>query len=125
MLGTLGTLAGNTLQTGPGRVYRDGSLGCIGCGAVLQSGAGVAFKDGSLGGQLASGPGSAYREGVLGGPMQTGPGYAYRDGALGAARRLVRRRRLSGLGQVLSLSPELLLGLAIGAGGMYLFKRKG
>jgi len=59
MLGTLGTLAGNTLQTGPGRVYRDGSLGCIGCGAVLQSGAGVAFKDGSLGGQLASGPGSA------------------------------------------------------------------
>ena len=99
----LGMLAGDTLQTGPGRAYKDGSLGCIGCGAVLQAGPGYAYKDGSLGG-----------------PMATGPGRAHRDGSLGAVRRL--RRTLSGLG-LLTLSPDLLLGLGIGIGGAYLFLR--
>lgn len=116
----LGMLAGDTLQTGPGRVYKDGSLGCIGCGAVLQSGPGYAFKDGSLGGQLATGPGRAIRDGSLGGPMQRGPGRAWNDGSLGAVRRL---RRLSGLG-LITLTPEFIVGAAIGIGGTYFLLRR-
>lgn len=118
----IGTLQGDTLQTGPGRVYRDGSLGCIGCGAVLQSGPGYAYKDGSLGGQLATGPGRAIRDGSLGGPSQRGPGRAWNDGSLGAVRRL---RRLTGLGVALTLSPEFLIGGVIGVGATYLLLRKG
>jgi hypothetical protein len=116
----LGTLAGDTLQTGPGRAYKDGTLGCIGCGAVLQSGAGYAFKDGSLGGQMATGPGRAFRSGSLGAAMQRGPGYAFRSGSLGRVRRL---NRLRGLG-TLSISSDMLVGLALGVGGALLIFRR-
>ena len=57
----IGTLAGDTLTYGPGRTYRDGSLGCIGCGAIAQPGA---YRSGSLG--LVSGSGRVYRSGSLG-----------------------------------------------------------
>jgi hypothetical protein len=122
----LGMLAGDTLQTGPGRAYRDGSLGCVGCGAVLQEGPGYAFRDGSLGGQILTGPGSAINDGSLGQPpvraIVRRP--RVRDvRAAAQARRLHRalmryQRPMRGLGLV-SLSPDLLIGAAIGIGAVY------
>jgi len=74
----LGTLRGDTLQTGPGGAYHDGVLG-----SAMQSGPGGAYSSGVLGEHLQSGPGRALRDGSLGSPMQRGEGSAYREGSLG------------------------------------------
>ena len=79
-----GILAGDTLQQMNGRDYSSqGTLGCVGCGAVLQSGPGFAHQDGSLGGQMQVGPGRQFQEGSLGAVMQAGPGRQFREGSLG------------------------------------------
>lgn len=64
----IGTLSGDTLTYGQGKVYRDGSLGCVGCAGIgMATGPGASIRDGSLG--MAVGPGQSYRDGSLG---QTG-----------------------------------------------------
>jgi hypothetical protein len=95
----LGILAGDTMTTGPGRAFKDGSLGCIGCGAVLTSGPGVAHKDGSLGGPRLTG---------LGSPMAVGPGRAHQDGALG----------------LINSTADLVAGLVVGGAAAWLILRK-
>jgi len=77
----LGILAGNSLALNSSPV---GTLGCTSCGATLQAGPGRATKDGSLGASIQQGAGRAYRDGALGGAMRQGSGRAYRDGVLGA-----------------------------------------
>jgi hypothetical protein len=82
----LGTLSGDTLSYGQGKAYRDGSLGCIGCGAVSLPGA---YRDGSLG--MAVGPGAAYRSGSLGLGISLGGNFVWGLLLAGSVTYLLKR----------------------------------
>jgi len=81
-----------------------------------------------MNGILSSGPGGAYRDGVLGSAMATGPGAAFREGSLGCATGGCRgvgeyfESGVSGLGQGVSIPTSMVLGVIIGAVGMYMMR---
>jgi hypothetical protein len=90
---------GSALQSGPGRVVNEGSLGTT-----------VVF-----GPSLQSGPGRAVNQGVLGRAlgMMTGPGRAFRDGSLGDGASTI------------GLSYDAMLGLVLGAAvGIFYVKQQ-
>ena len=76
----LGILAGDTLSLNSSA---QGTLGCVGCGATLQAGPGRASKDGSLGSGMQTGSGRAFQDGALGSAIRGGSGRAYQDGVPG------------------------------------------
>lgn len=94
------------MQSGHGRAYNDGSLGCTGCAGPMQTGPGHAVSDGSLGATVTM---LADRR-----PRSLNRG------------RYGNKKVLAGLGGV-GITMDLILGAAAGAAAVYFVvgKKKG